>query len=373
MGKFLKALLRFSFYVKVITFICLVLLLLAYLCPFIHPGTFWPLPFFGLAYPIILALTLLLLIYWILARSGWSILVLVVLLIGGKLHFRMLAMGTEKQEIPEGSEPFHIMSYNVRLFDRYSSAEDPTQNNRLSIFKYIQEENPDIICFQEFYHQDKPTSFPTRDTLIKLLGIKDFHERYSHKLKGRQNFGIATLSKYPMISKGDVRIEGSEIDDNYCIYTDIVKNSDTIRVYNVHLQSIKFKKADYALFAGEVNTMEKSKSAVGFLIEKLRTAYPKRADQALIVMEHMKTSPYPVVVCGDFNDTPMSYSYNQFNQELIDAFRNTRKGVGSTYVGRIPAGRIDYIFHSPDLFSTNFKIQKEIYSDHRAISCEIYR
>jgi endonuclease/exonuclease/phosphatase family metal-dependent hydrolase len=109
------------------------------------------------------------------------------------------------------------------------------------------------------------------------------------------------------------------------------------------------------------------------LIDKLRIAYPKRAEQARTVMEHVKTSPYPTIVCGDFNDTPMSYAYNQFNQLLIDSFRNCASGIGSTYVGKVPAGRIDYIFHTKGLQSSHFEIQEEAYSDHRAISCKIYK
>jgi endonuclease/exonuclease/phosphatase family metal-dependent hydrolase len=90
-------------------------------------------------------------------------------------------------------------------------------------------------------------------------------------------------------------------------------------------------------------------------------------------MAHVETSPYPTIVCGDFNDTPMSYAYNQFNRSLMDAFRNCSSGIGSTYVGKVPAGRIDYIFHTNDLNSSHFVIQEEAYSDHRAISCKIFK
>jgi endonuclease/exonuclease/phosphatase family metal-dependent hydrolase len=101
--------------------------------------------------------------------------------------------------------------------------------------------------------------------------------------------------------------------------------------------------------------------------------FPKRAYQAQRVMEHVETSPYPVIVCGDFNDTPLSYTYNQFNKSLIDAFRNCSSGIGPTYIGRVPAGRIDYIFHSKSLNSMEFKIQEGEYSDHRAVSCRIFK
>jgi endonuclease/exonuclease/phosphatase family metal-dependent hydrolase len=115
------------------------------------------------------------------------------------------------------------------------------------------------------------------------------------------------------------------------------------------------------------------KSNIRLMIDKLRIAFPKRAEQAITVMKHVSTSPFPVVICGDFNDTPLSYTYNQFNKSMVDAFRNCSTGIGPTYVGRVPAGRIDYIFHTPDLNSMNFKIQDGVHSDHRAVSCRIYK
>jgi endonuclease/exonuclease/phosphatase family metal-dependent hydrolase len=366
-------LLRFSSLFKLLTLICLVGLLLAYLTPFVHPNTLKILPFFGLAYPIILLFTLLFLALWIIVRSRMTILILFVLIIGGKLHFRMIALGSDPDEQPEETEQLKVLSYNVRLFDLYTSTNENRTLNRDKIFAYLKDVNPDILCFQEFYHQDKPTKFITRDSIIQFLEIRDYHERYAHKLRGRQNFGVAILSKYPIISKGDLIFEAqSENDFNYCVFADIVKGNDTFRIYNVHLQSIRLQNDDYALF--EQGSAEAAdKSTVRLLADKLLIAYPKRAQQARRVMEHVETSPYPTIVCGDFNDTPMSYTYHQFNKKLTDSYRNTSMGIGSTYAGRVPAGRIDYIFHSKDLQSAGFSIQKEAYSDHRAISTRIYK
>jgi endonuclease/exonuclease/phosphatase family metal-dependent hydrolase len=323
MGDLLKRILRFSSLIKVLTIICLSGMILAYLAPFIHPNTLKILPFFGLAYPILLLFTLIFLVIWTFAKSKWAIITLVVLLIGGKMHFRMIAIGSNEEILPTEERILNVMSYNVRLFDLYTAETDHRFEKRNAIFNYIQTENPDIICFQEFYHQDRPTSFSTRDTLIQLLGIKDYHERYAHKLRGRQNFGVAILSKYPMIAKGDVMFSTQgEKDFNYCIFVDIIKNLDTFRVYNVHLQSIKLQQDDYSVFVdGSTETAEK-KSTLRLLIDKLTVAYPKRAQQAITVAEHIQSSPFPTIVCGDFNDTPMSYAYNQFDRILVDAFRN---------------------------------------------------
>lgn len=362
----------FSSLMKIVTFICLSGLILAYLCPFIHPSTFWPLPFFGLAYPVIMILVLLLLVFWAIMKSKMFFVVLVVILIGGKLHFRTISLPFDKQILPENQEVLKLLSYNVRLFGLYN--DDQKYSSRNAIFQFLEEQDADVVCFQEFYHQDKPTVFPTRDTLTRVLKAKYYHERYSHKLKGRQNFGIAMFSKYPMIARGDVMFDDPENkDNNYCIFADIVKGKDTFRIYNVHLQSIKFQKDDYALFGEGVQQPVEPKSAIRIMLDKLRIAFPKRANQARIVVEHMSQSPYEVIVCGDFNDTPISYCYNTFYSEYTDAFRNSSSGIGVTYAGKVPAGRIDYIFHSKKLNSANFQIQKNVYSDHRAIMCDIWK
>jgi endonuclease/exonuclease/phosphatase family metal-dependent hydrolase len=364
----------FAALMKVLTVVCLSSLLLSYICPFIHPETIWIIPFFGLAYPVIVCISLFFLLYWALLRSRWFFVVLGVILLGGKLHFRTLAITFSPVEATEQDEVLKIMSYNVRLFDLYNESLTERNKNRNAIISYIHEMSPDVICFQEFYHQDKPSSFATKDTLTELLDIDYYHERYSHKLTGRQNYGICMLSKYPMIAKGDVMFLNSANSDNYCIYADIVKGKDTIRVYNIHLQSIKLQQDDYAMF-GENKDRQAApeKSTFRLLIEKLSIAYPSRAEQALRVTEHMETSPYPVVICGDFNDTPLSYVYNQFDRQLTDAYRETSSGLGVTYAGKVPAGRIDYIFHTSDLSAQHFRIQKRAYSDHRAIYCEIWK
>ena len=376
MGKLISYITRLSSLMKALTFICLGCMLLTYLCPFVHPSDLWIIPFFGLAYPVILLFTLLFLVYWIFMKSRMAILIALVLFFGGKLHFRTVSMpfGTEEYIENESLPALKITSYNVRLFDLYEWSDAGKYVNRNLIFKYLQNQNSDIVCFQEFYHQDRPTKFPTRDTLKGLLQTSFCHEKYSHKLEGRQNFGIAMLSKYPMISRGDIVFEDPlNIDNNYCIFADIVKGKDTFRVYNVHLQSIKFKKDEYQVFSDSVHKIKEKKSTAQLLLEKLRIAYPKRSEQARLVVEHMQQSPFPIIICGDFNDTPMSYTYNIFNGLYTDAFRNSSSGLGVTYAGKVPAGRIDYIFHTKNLHSGNFEIQQEVYSDHRAITCKIWK
>ncbi len=369
----LRNLARFSFYFKLFTVVVLVGLFLSYLSPFIHPNTIKIVPFFGLAYPVIISITFLLLICWAFARSRWFFYVLIALICGGSLHFRTLAFNYFKDPPSyEAKNTWKLMTYNVRLFDLYNPSIQKRNETRDSIVDYIRRESPDIVCFQEFFHQDKPSSFSTKDTLLQVMNFSNSHDRYSHRIRNRQNFGICMISKYPMIAKGDIMFQNFKSTDNYCIYADIVKGMDTIRFYNVHLQSIKLQQEDYELFGQEEKQAGNKKSTIRLLLDKLRIAYPARADQALRVVEHIKTSPYPVVVCGDFNDTPLSFVYNQFSSILVDSYRETSTGIGATYVGKVPAGRIDFIFHTGDIGALDFNIQNRPFSDHRAIQSTLY-
>ncbi len=372
MSQWFKKIFRFRTILVILSVTVLGCLFLAYLCPYVHPDTLEILPFFGLIYPVIIIAVFILIIIWAFQKSRWALVLLGGVLLGGTLHFRTLAFGSE-EEIPKDTNTLRIMSYNVRLFDVYNEDLDAARANRDSIISYIHREDPDVVCFQEFYYQDKPTRFVTKDTIMKLLNVKYTHERYSHNRYKKQNFGICMMSKYPMIANGDVAFKNFANSDNYCIYADIVKGQDTFRVFNIHLQSIKLQQEDYAMFGENNKQAGGKKSTARLLFEKLTIAYPARAEQALKVMESIETSPYPVIVCGDFNDTPMSYVYNQFNKSLVDSYRESCFGIGVTYAGKVPAGRIDYIFHSPALQASKFKIQKNAYSDHLAVMCEIWR
>ncbi|MCE3294811.1 MAG: hypothetical protein K0R65_525 [Crocinitomicaceae bacterium] len=372
MGEKLKKIFRISVIFKFLSILCMGGLLLSYLSPYVSPATFWMIPFFGLAYPIIILCTLFLLVIWGLARSRWFFIVLAVILIGGRLHFRLYSPPFGKQTETSPNK-IKLLSYNVKNFDVYTVGFEHDFTNRNGIFHYLSGQDADIICFQEFYFQDEKKKFPTKDTLHKILKAEHYHERMSFNRRFKNYFGVAMYSKYPMITRGFIELDqSSRNSNNFCIFADIVKGRDTMRVYNTHFQSIKFQQDDYALF-GQKEYSGSVKSGVIAMMRKLHIAYQKRAEQALKVIEHMEQSPYEVIICGDFNDTPLSYVYNQFYSKFIDAFRNSSSGLGITYAGKVPAGRIDYIFHSENIESGNFQIQSEVFSDHKAISCEFWK
>lgn len=116
---------------------------------------------------------------------------------------------------------------------------------------------------------------------------------------------------------------------------------------------------------------EKKKDPEQRIISRLNNAYIKRSKQVEIILSKIEQSPYPVLVCGDFNDTPVSYTYRKMTKELWDAFVESGNGTGSTYIGMFPFLRIDYILHSKELNAYQFETHSEELSDHHAISCII--
>ena len=169
---------------KGITVIVALALLLSYFSPFVRPDSWEIIPFFGLAYPVIIVCHLLITITWIFINKKWAIGLGILILLGGNLHLRTLTLGGG--DIPNGATEVKIMSYNVHLFDLYNPNKKQALKNKDRIMQYVVNENPDIVCFQEFYHQDRPSDFVTKDTLIQLLETRDYHERYSLHRVGRR-------------------------------------------------------------------------------------------------------------------------------------------------------------------------------------------
>ncbi len=351
-------------FMTLLTIVGIITLLISYFSPYTDPRDFKLIPLFGLAYPFILLANFILLVYWVLRRR-WKITItmIIVLLIGIPLHNRIFA--TSGSTTNDDKKFVSIMSYNVRLFDVYDWF-GRGYETRNDIMAFLKSQDTDIICFQEFYYENKPTNFNTTDTIIHLLQSPHKYGRYTSGAKGTVHFGVMTFSKYPIINSGYIDI--NSVASNHCIYTDIKKDSIIFRVYNLHIGSIQIQDDEYDLFSEKPNTLEDDKTERSKrLIGRVLAAYRTRIEQAESILEHSKNSPYPVIICGDFNDTPASYTYNQFYKLYNDAFLNGTYGIGTTYAGKIPANRIDFIFHDNFFNTQSFEIQEEILSDHRAI------
>ncbi|MGI8892377.1 MAG: endonuclease/exonuclease/phosphatase family protein [Bacteroidia bacterium] len=365
---------KISFFNRFIWFFTILAALcsgIAILAQYISPAKIWILSLFGFTFFTFYVINFVLFIYWSLHRRKYLILPLIMLLAGLKN-----VTGIMQFNIPENNKKAYIenngvkiMSYNVRLFDLYNWTKN--LETRSKIFDLLTDELPDILCIQEFYNSDIG-DFQNLDTLLKIQKARYFHMANNITLRNVDHWGMATLSYYPIVNKGEIKL-GEEGTNNMAIYSDIKIHDDTLRVYNVHLQSIKFqyKDYDYVQKMEEKNhlpDMQGSKVILG----RLKGAFVKRAAQAELLRSHMESSPYPVVICGDFNDTPVSYVYNVLSDNLKDAFQQSGFGFGRTYAGIFPSFRIDYILHDKKFKSSDYNTIHKPYSDHYPITCTIY-
>lgn len=314
--------------------------------------------FFGLAYPYILLANLIFMIFWAANLKKEALLSLTVILLGLTHLNNFIRFGGSSAE--EGN--LSLFTYNVRLFNRYEGS----GSSEKEVAAIITEESPDIICLQEFYSSGKALS-SIRDFTSLLSGKYEVHYK---SMPDRTNtfYGIVTLSSFPVINRGDIV---HPLSSSLTIFTDIVIGNDTIRVYNNHLQSFRLKKIERT-FLEDISSGPDNEFIKEFrvLSGSLRQGFIERARQADALRDHIKESPYPVVICGDFNDTPVSYSYRKIRKGLHDAFLVAGTGAGFTYRDKYPPNRIDYILYEDPMECTSFTIIREKLSDHYPVKAQ---
>jgi endonuclease/exonuclease/phosphatase (EEP) superfamily protein YafD len=330
-------------------------IILSQLSVYISPAKFWPFAFLGLIYPYILAANILMIIFWLLFLKKEFLISLVAILTGWNILFSVVQPNfkfLKKHEIREtynrsyreANRIIKVMTFNVRAFNIYKWEKNKDAHD--SIYRYIQQEDPDIICFQEYYTQEK--GLFAASGLYKVLKKTPFrHINSTIGNSSGSNYGIATFSSYPVVGKGIIHFENTF---NAAIYTDVKINSDTIRIFNNHLQSIHLKEKNYSFLDSlRLRYNDQQMEEILDLSHRLKDAFVKRSKQADMISGKIAESPYPVIVCGDFNDTPVSYTYKKIRSHLSDSFIEAGWGIGNTYPGITPSLRIDFILHNQSM------------------------
>ena len=360
----------FTRIVWVLNIFALIGLAFSYLAAYVSPRTIWWLALFGLGYEFMLVINLIFVAYWALTRNRKLWFSLIFVLIGIGKIFGIIQFNPESADEKTLAEQGHVkvMSWNVRLFDLYNWFHN--NETRHNIFNFLKEESPGIICFQEFYSTDrKKPDYRNADTVHHYLNSKYSHIEYTVTLRKTDHWGIATFSKYPILNKQAVHFQ--KRGGNIFIYTDIKAGEDTIRVFNTHLESVRFRWEDYKFIQNLGNDEVQQDEVKGGLniLRRLKRAFVKRSMQVQVLHDTMDASPYPIILCGDFNDSPPSYTYHILADDLKDAFRESGSGFGKTYSGPFPSFRIDYIFHDKRINSYGYKTMREELSDHYPVSC----
>jgi endonuclease/exonuclease/phosphatase family metal-dependent hydrolase len=356
----------FNSIILVVNILFLIALSLSYLSVHISPEKIWILPFFGLLYPFLIMINLFFLIYWIL-RQRWLFLIPAVFILAGWNHLERLVQFNSPGTPLANARTFKIITYNVKNLsnDNVNLIEPKI---RSKIFDFLDEENADIICLQEFaVVHPNPEAFI--DSLSDRLDMP-YHAFIQYfEIPRKRIDAIFTISKYPILNSGSVKKDDQH---NYALFSDLLINDDTVRLFNIHLESVRLRHEDYN-FISELDLQfeenEDLKGGSRRILEKLKTAFASRASQVENLSSCISQSPYSVILCGDFNDTPNSYAYQQLTANLKDAFMESGKGFGNTYIGKLPSYRIDYVLHDDHFISWNCSRELINLSDHYPVSC----
>ena len=338
-----------------VNFFLVIALLLAYLSVYLNPATTSLPALFGLAYPYLVAANIIMVVVWVLFRKWFALISVVAIALGfGYIH-NFIRFANHGEEV---HHDLKVMSYNVRLFNIYEEAERNSYNKMLQLFR---KEDPGILCLQEYFVKGDPAA-AERKLKEGIGGRLQTHFKLV-KSGSSSRYGIATLTRYPVIYRGDVVHPGSS---SLTIFTDIVVDTDTFRIYNNHLQSFRLRRVEGTLLGEITEDVQDggSMDEITGIYRSLTNGFASRALQVDRVKRHIETSPYPVIVVGDFNDTPVSYTYRKMRRGLKDAFVEAGYGAGFTYRGKYPANRIDFILYSEDISCNDFDIVKARYSDH---------
>lgn len=328
--------------------------------PYIDPNVWWIPAFSGLFMPAILILNVFLLLFWAFHKKWWVLFPLVAILLN--YHFFTSTFQWPWKKIPPcpSGQPLTIASYNVEGF--YWIAKNPGKYN---IRKFIEDNHIDIICFQEHCEESKLDSVTVRSRMGMPYRCVFFNRQTEWA-----NFGVSIYSKYPIIRYGEIDFHSEQ---NNSIWADILVNKDTVRVFNNHLQTtnVSLNQKKFSEYQSIKNWKGQARTLVT-LLEQLKDNFQIRAQQAKLVRKIIDTTHYPTIICGDFNDTPISYAYNHIKpHDFKDGFKTCGKGYGHSFNGIKGLLRIDFISYDKYFCGIGYESPHLSWSDHNPIIMQL--
>ena len=341
----------------------LILLLLACLSCYISPAKVWFLPFLGLAFPLIVVSVISFALLWAIGWRKIFWLNIIVLLLSMPMILTVVAFHPSAAK----GIGLKLMTYNVKNFDLYNWTGN--KETRMKIMQLIAAENPDIICFQEYYTDD--VSFFNTEYLRDSLGYKyhfvssTFDKYYKPDTEKKLHhllWGLAIFSKYEITDTGVLSF-GKTV-GNKCIYADLKVNAKSFRLYNTHLQSIHLGYDDYDTIEEISENQNTNWYRVKNILRKMKRASSKRAAQAQAVARAMQLYEGSKIICGDFNDAPVSFAYHTISSGLQDAFIEKGRGFGKSFANKFGWFRIDYILTAPTIKINSYRSIPAELSDH---------
>lgn len=341
------------------------LLLFTAYSPHIQPATHPVLSCAGLAFPIFLAINGCFLLFWlVIQRYKFALLPLFGFLLCYSQMRTYLPINFRTSSVPEKS--IKLLSYNIMGFDGAVK-----KDGKNPILTYLKESNADILCLQEYTTVESRQHLSQKDVEQELEAYPYRRINTIGRGKGHTN-RIACYSKHPILSAHALDYQSEY---NGSVIYEVKIGEDTVTLINNHLESNKLTKADKVVYEAMLKSPEKEKvkSGLRLLIRKLAEASSIRAPQADSIANCIAASRHPyIIVCGDFNDTPISYTHNTITQKLNDAFTESGSGLGISYNQNKFYFRIDNILISKNLRTYNCTVDRSIKdSDHYPIWCYI--
>lgn len=341
----MKKLSLFDKFIFVLNSLVATALLFSYLLPHIPPKSFPLLSVLSLGVPVLIILNSIFLFYWLIRFKRQFLLSAVVLLLGYSYVTSFIKISDVESSLGQANS-LSIMSYNVRMFNAYewTSRKDIPQK----ITGFVDSKQPDVLCVQEHY--------------IGAAGLSRLYPYEYIKLKGKNSeFGSAIFSKYPIIKKHSVDFPHNG--NNNAIYADIVVNKDTVRIFNVHFQSLNIKPG--------IDDLQKEDSKK--LLGRIGHGFSLQQEQAEMMMKEVKRSPYQTLIIGDFNNTSFSYIYDLVKQDgrFKDAFLEAGTGFGKSFKLDYFPLRIDFMLIDEGIEISEFEKFEVDYSDHYPILTRI--
>lgn len=338
-----------------ITILFAIGLFLASCSAWVRPSTTMLCTYLGLAFPVLALLNLAVGLYWITRRSWILVIPAATLIVNG--HNLQKTIGLHQSapaEANANATQLKVLSYNVKLFDFY--------NKDTQLLDYILKQDADVVCLQEFgYYTGNEKRFLMRKQIMDAMSAKyPYHHFSQSDLKLKGTYGMATFTKHKMVLHEDLEI-GSRYKS--AIYSDIEVDGKEIRIVNLHLESNKLTGNDKMKLQQLLKDSTNSKAQD--LNRKLSEAYKIREAQAEIVAKLVQETDKPILLCGDINDAPVSYTYSTIKADkLTDCFTEKGMGYGATFNEGMIKFRIDEIMHSEEFKTTSYKCDKVNYSDH---------
>ena len=276
-----------------------------------------------------------------------------------------------KFTIKRDSNTLRVMSWNVENFDIVENKTHPEIKKKM--IDLINLYNPDIACFQEFIAGDDKKAIYKPVDFEKELSFIDYHYAYNIRNDYNQHHhaGIIIFSKYPLIKRETISYAPFNYNSIF-EYTDVVyKDDDTIRIFNIHLQTLKFNDNNRHYLDNPSLKSDSDLKESKTVLSKLKAGFITHSIQARHVRQELNKSPYPILLCGDFNDLPNSFAYETIGGDMQNAFAMKGSGIGRTFYSISPTLRIDNIFVDKKYKVLQYTRVKQVLSDHFPIIADI--